>query len=88
MIYGLIPLGSFVRLWGSDWTLSLRHYAFQSTAEGAWPIWNSVKLAVVSGVVGTALALVTAYIVERTRPPGRARHRVPRASCPRRCRAP
>jgi iron(III) transport system permease protein len=70
LIYGLIPLGSFVRLWGSDWTLSLRHYAFQSTAEGAWPIWNSVKLALVSGIVGTALALVTAYIVERRRPPG------------------
>jgi len=35
VIYGLIPLGSFVRLWGSDWTLSLRHYTFQSTAEEA-----------------------------------------------------
>jgi iron(III) transport system permease protein len=70
LIYGLIPLGSFVRLWGSDWTLSLRHYGFQSTAEGAWPIWNSVKLALVSGLVGTALALVTAYVVERRRPPG------------------
>ena len=70
VIYGLIPLGSFVRLWGSDWTLSLRHYTFQSTAEGAWPIWNSVKLALVSGILGSALALVTAYIVERRRPPG------------------
>lgn len=67
LIYGLIPLGSFVRLWGSDWSLSLQHYAFRSTAEGAWPIWNSVKLAVVSGVVGTALALVTAYVIERRR---------------------
>ncbi|MGH7324134.1 MAG: ABC transporter permease [Candidatus Rokuibacteriota bacterium] len=67
VIYGLIPLGSFVRLWGSDWSLSLIHYAFGSTAEGAWPIWNSVKLAVVSGVVGTGLALVTAYLIERKR---------------------
>ena len=67
VIYGLIPLGSFVRLWGTDWSLSLTHYAFRSTAEGAWPIWHSVKLAAVSGVVGTALALVTAYVVERKR---------------------
>ncbi len=66
-IYGLIPLGSFVRLWGSDWSLSLAHYGFRSTAEGAWPIWNSVKLALVAGVLGTALALVTAYVVERKR---------------------
>jgi iron(III) transport system permease protein len=69
-IYGLIPLGSVVRLWGSDWTLSAKHYAFDSTVEGAWPIWNSVKLAIVSGVVGTVLALLVAYLVERARPPG------------------
>src|SRR5205823_867910 len=59
------------RLWGSDWSLSLGHYAFASSAEGAAPIWNSVKLALVAGVVGTCVALVTAYVVERTRPPGR-----------------
>ncbi len=71
VIYGLIPLGSFVRLWGSDWSFSLVHYGFKSTAESAWPIWNSAKLALVSGVVGTIVALVTAYVAERKRPPGR-----------------
>jgi iron(III) transport system permease protein len=70
LIYALIPLGSLVRLWGTDWSLSLAHYAFRSTAEGAWPIVNSVKLAALSGVIGTALALLTAYVVERRRPPG------------------
>ena len=70
VIYALIPLGSFVRLWGSDWSLSLAHYGFRSTAEGAWPIWNSVRLAVLAGVLGTLLALVTAYVIERKRPPG------------------
>ena len=68
-IYALIPLGSIVRLWGSDWSWSLAHYRFASTAEGAWPIWNSVKLALVSGVLGTILALLTAYVVERRRAP-------------------
>jgi len=68
-IYALIPLGSIVRLWGSDWSLSLTHYGFGSTAEGAWPVWNSVKLAVVCGVLGTILALLTAYVVERRRAP-------------------
>ena len=71
VIYALIPLGSVVRLWGGDWSLSLRHYAFASSAEGAWPIWNSVKLAALAGVIGTVVALVTAYVVERKRPPGR-----------------
>ena len=69
-IYALIPLGSLVRFWGADWTLSLAHYAFRSTAEGAWPIVNSVKLAVLSGIIGTVLALATAYVIERKRPPG------------------
>ena len=68
-IYALIPLGSVVRLWGSDWSLSLTHYGFRSTVEGAWPIWNSVQLAVLSGVLGTILALLTAYVVERRRAP-------------------
>jgi iron(III) transport system permease protein len=68
-IYALIPLGSVVRLWGSDWSLSLAHYGFRSTVEGAWPIWNSVKLATISGVIGTVLALLTAYVVERRRAP-------------------
>jgi iron(III) transport system permease protein len=70
LIYALIPLGSLVRLWGSDWSLSLAHYGFRSTVEGAWPIWNSVKLALISGIAGTVLAVLTAYIVERRRPPG------------------
>lgn len=70
LIYALIPLGSLVRLWGSDWSLSLTHYAFRSTVEGAWPIWNSVKLAVLAGVTGTVLALLTAYVVERRRAVG------------------
>ncbi len=67
VVYGLIPLGSVVRLWGSDWSLSLAHYAFGSTVEGAWPIWNSVKLAVAAGLGGTAVALLAAYLIGRTR---------------------
>jgi iron(III) transport system permease protein len=67
VVYGVIPLGSLVRLSGSDWSLSLRHYGFGSVAEGAWPLWNSVKLGLASGVIGTALALATAYVIERRR---------------------
>ncbi|MGH7390960.1 MAG: ABC transporter permease [Candidatus Rokuibacteriota bacterium] len=67
VIYGLIPLGSVVRLWGSDWSLSLAHYGFRSTAEGTGPIWNSIKLAVAAGVAGTIVALLAAYLVERKR---------------------
>lgn len=70
LVYGLIPVGSLVRLWGADWSLSLHHYAFESTAEGAWPVWNSVRLALAAGAAGTVVALGIAWIVERRRPPG------------------
>jgi iron(III) transport system permease protein len=70
VVYGLIPVGSFVRLWGADWSPSLHHYAFESTAEGAWPVWNSVRLALATGAVGTVVALGIAWVVERRRPPG------------------
>jgi iron(III) transport system permease protein len=66
-IYAVIPLGSLVSAWGSDWSLTAAHYGLESTAEGAWPIWNSVKLAAASGVAGTVLALLAAYVVERKR---------------------
>jgi iron(III) transport system permease protein len=70
LIYSLIPIGSLVRLWGSDWSLTVRHYAFASTAEGAWPIWNSFRLAMLAGLAGMVIALCTAYLIERKRPPG------------------
>jgi iron(III) transport system permease protein len=56
VIYALIPLGFL-----------LNHDGFLSSAEGAAPIWNSVRLALVCGIVGTALALVAAYVVARPR---------------------
>ena len=70
VVFGLVPLGSVVRVWGSDWSLSLDHYGFTATAEGAWPIWNSVELALIAAGLGTVLALLAAYVIERKRPPG------------------
>jgi iron(III) transport system permease protein len=64
VVYGLIVLASFVRLWGSDWSLGLAHYRSAATGPGAWAVWNSLELAILSGVVGTALALPTAYLLE------------------------
>lgn len=66
LLFGLVPLGSLVERWGSDWTPSLRHYA---SGTGVWPVWNSLRLAAGAGVTGTVLALATAYVVERRRPP-------------------
>lgn len=66
-VYALIPLGSLVRRWGSDWSPSLQHYAFASMPGGVSPLWQSLRLALVAGVAGTAMALGTAYLIERRR---------------------
>jgi len=67
VIYALIPLGFLLDPGTSDGTRALTRDGFMSSAEGAAPIWNSVRLALVCGIVGTALALVAAYVVARPR---------------------
>lgn len=63
-VYGLIGLASFVRLWGGDWSLDLAHWRFAVAGAGGRAIWSSLELAMLSGVVGTTLALPTAYLLE------------------------
>jgi iron(III) transport system permease protein len=70
LIYALIPVASVVAVWGHDWSLTTRHYDFESTVEGAAPILNSLKLATLAGLLGTALSLLLAYLIERKRPVG------------------
>jgi iron(III) transport system permease protein len=54
LVYAVIPLSG-------------GRHALGSLAGGARPIWDSVRLAITAAVIGTGLALVTAYIVERRR---------------------
>src|SRR5438034_5563586 len=70
VIYALIPLGSFVRLWGTDWSLSWRHYGFVSTGEGPGPLRNCLGLGLAPGVVGTLVEAVDAYFAVAKRPAG------------------
>ncbi|MBI4636871.1 MAG: iron ABC transporter permease [Candidatus Rokubacteria bacterium] len=63
-LYGLIPLGSVVGRWGSDWSLSGAHWG--SWREIAGPVWGSVRLAVAAAIAGTVLALLAAYVIGRS----------------------
>jgi iron(III) transport system permease protein len=70
-LWAVVPLASLRPVGGSG--VSLAHWAAVATAAGAGAVRNSVLLGLGVAVVGTALGLGTAWIVERRRTPlGRA----------------
>ena len=77
LLYGTVIVGSFVRLWGIDYTFTLDYYTskesvagFVSEWVGVQVIWKSLQVAAIAAPLGGLLALVLSYLVERVRPPG------------------
>jgi len=73
-LYLVVVAGSFVRVWGIDFTLTLDHYLRVDPGlaqlHGLPTVWTSVKIAGFAAPFGGLLSLVIAYLVERVRPPG------------------
>ncbi len=67
LIFATVVMGSFVKVWPYDWTLTLQHYKFPSIG-GYSAIWTSVWVSMVVGVVGSFITLVAAYMMETRRP--------------------
>lgn len=58
---------SFVRQWPYDLALTLQHYVFDAVGGGGYPaLWNSVRVALYSAVLGTALTFTSAYLVVKS----------------------
>lgn len=59
--------GSVVTFWPYNKTLTWKHYDFSTTAAGSGnqAIYQSVLVAIFTAVVGTAIAFITAYSVEK-----------------------
>lgn len=69
LVYVTIVTASFIKLWGYDFTPTLKHYRFEASA--GWEVlWISLEVSVVGGLLGAVFSLLTAYIVEKKRPPG------------------
>ncbi|MDM1765339.1 MULTISPECIES: putative 2-aminoethylphosphonate ABC transporter permease subunit [unclassified Acinetobacter] len=59
-------LASFIRYWPYDLSLTLSHYRFDYVDGGGWASYfNSIKLALLSTVVGTILIFIIALFTER-----------------------
>ena len=67
LVFATVIIGSFVKIWPYDWSLTLAHYSFPSIA-GYSAIWTSVWVSLIVGIVGAFLTLVAGYVMETRKP--------------------
>lgn len=64
--YAVAVWGSFVRYWPYNLSLTLANYDFSTVEPSGWePYWNSLMLASLTAVIGTALIFCGAYLIEK-----------------------
>lgn len=66
MMYILIPIGSFIKLWGVDYSLSLDNYRYVLNM-GMKPIVDTTALALISTPITGIFAMVIAFLIVRKR---------------------
>jgi len=66
-IFATVVIGSFVKVWPYDWSLTLAHYSFPSIG-GYSAIWTSVWVAFVVGFVGSFITLIAGFVMETRKP--------------------
>ncbi len=68
--YVVIVVGAFARTWGVDWRPTLGN--FEYTVFRGSQLWNSIRFAAAAAAGGSAFAVLAAFLIHRTRLPGRA----------------
>lgn len=59
-------VASFIRYWPYDLSFTLQHYQFNTVTGGGWNAYfNSIKMALLSTVFGTALIFLVVLLLER-----------------------
>jgi len=73
IMLGTAVWASFITYWPYNLSLTLRNYDFgQFDANGWWPYFNSLRLAVLTAIIGTVIVFTGAYVVEKSKVGGRA----------------
>ena len=67
LVFATVIMGSFVKIWPYDWSLTLAHYNFPSIA-GYSAIWTSVWVSLIVGIIGAFITLVAGYVMETRKP--------------------
>lgn len=65
-ILGIVVYGSFINFWPYDLTLTWSNYDFEALGFEWRGYFNSLKLALSVGVLGTVLAFISSYLVMRS----------------------
>ena len=65
MMYILIPIGSFVKLWGVNYTPTLEHYKYALKPKLFQPVLTTTSLAVIATPVSGILAMIIAFLIVR-----------------------
>lgn len=71
MLYALIPLGSFVKLWGINYSFTLDHYIYAFSV-GKKAIIDTTVLALIATPLTGIIGMIIAYLVVRKRFIGRS----------------
>ncbi|MGE0610899.1 MAG: putative 2-aminoethylphosphonate ABC transporter permease subunit [Hyphomicrobiales bacterium] len=73
-IIGMAVFASFAKFWPYDLSLVLTHYDFDRVDPNGWSsFWNSLEMAGLTALIGTAIIFLGAYFVEKGRSAGRLR---------------
>jgi len=67
LVFATVIMGSFVKIWPYDWSLTLQHYKFPSIG-GYSAIWTSLWVSLIVGGAGAFLTLVAGYVMETRKP--------------------
>ena len=67
VIFATVIIGSFVKIWPYDWSLTLDHYNFPSIG-GYSAIYTSVWVSLIVGICGSFITLVAGYVMETRKP--------------------
>jgi len=70
MMYILVPIGSFIKLWGVNYSLTLKHFKYVFDL-GLKPILDTTLLALVATPISGILSMVIAFLVVRKKFIGR-----------------
>lgn len=71
MLYALIPIGSFVKLWGINYSFTLDHYRYAFSIGKKAIIDTTIFSAIAAPITGV-LAMIIAYLIVRKRFLGRS----------------
>jgi len=67
-VVGVTVWASFITYWPYNLSLTLNNYAFETYDPGGWSSYfNSIALAALAAVIGTAIVFTGAYLIEKTR---------------------